>query len=46
MDMLLRAHCEKGEFERALETAERARAAFKAVGDEAALLCLLAHIFP
>ena len=37
MDMLLRAHCEKGEFERALETAERARSAFKAVGDEAAL---------
>ncbi|CAE7463185.1 unnamed protein product [Symbiodinium necroappetens] len=36
MDMLLRAHCEKGEFERALETAERARSAFKAVGDEVA----------
>ncbi|CAE7294432.1 unnamed protein product [Symbiodinium pilosum] len=36
MDMLLRSHCEKGEFERALETAERARAAFKAIGDEVA----------
>jgi len=36
MDMLLRAHCEKGEFEKALETAERARSAFRSLGDEVA----------
>ncbi|CAJ1329725.1 unnamed protein product [Effrenium voratum] len=35
MDMLLRAHCEKGEFDKALEAAEKARSAFKAIGDVA-----------
>ena len=34
MDMLLRAHCDKGEFQQALEIAERARMAFKKIGDE------------
>lgn len=36
MDMLLRSHCDKGEFQAALEIAERARGAFKKIGDEAA----------
>eukprot|EP00434_Breviolum_minutum_P028630 symbB.v1.2.025334.t1/scaffold2447.1/size78899/8 len=36
MDMLLRSHCDKGEFQAALEIAERARSAFKKIGDEAA----------
>ena len=34
MDMLLRAHCDKGEFQQALDIAERARMAFKKIGDE------------
>lgn len=34
MDMLLRSHCDKGEFQAALEIAERARGAFKKIGDE------------
>lgn len=36
MDMLLRAHCDKGEFQQALDIAARARMAFKKIGDEAA----------
>ena len=36
MDMLLRGHCEKGEFQEALAVAEKARSAFQALGDEAA----------
>ncbi|CAK9088032.1 Eukaryotic translation initiation factor isoform 4G-2 [Durusdinium trenchii] len=35
MDMLLRSHCDKGEYKEALEIAERARTAFKSIGDEA-----------
>ena len=35
MDMLLRSHCDKGEYKEALEIAERARTAFKSIGNEA-----------
>ena len=34
MDMLLRGHCEKGEFQEALAIAQKARDAFQALGDE------------
>jgi len=34
MDMLLRGHCEKGEFDLALETAEKSRGIFEKMDDE------------